>query len=392
MKAKMTYPVLAKGIPKGARNLRTGLVFEDMEFDIPEVSDADAPVALAIHAPENQTEFPEERPLRIRFHDGKHYRLAQNHQRFSKDYNDRMGLPGFAEITNRLLNTILSEVKAMTYGGAEPDYWPVSARKIKEYNRAAIGLVTHRKPAEAFTITEEGFRTAKRWRDAAERATECLLVVDGELWEQCDEPVYSVDTKSSPGVMVTGGTPLAAFGSSHFRFHGFATPSLQVFNAAEHELAVAAKERAEPFRRIHAGEAADFIEVLRPEAVTYPAAERELDRLARYMIDDFAGAVENGTKQYRGNWFRRVPSAVLTAYTAVKDIVDGYDPFKTSVPEELEPAVERLKSELDRVDQIDGVPLRERVTDAEYEALMGRYQDRDIEMRFSPVGGKLAVR
>ena len=381
MRATIVYPVLGRGIPRNARNEKTGLVFEEIEFDVAEVSGDEAPVAfLVTKSGETMGSMPEEKPLRIRSFEGSLYRSTAGNPRYGQDYCQRMELPGFGEITARLCEQAITAVEVEAFGGVGAEYWPISARTIKDYNRTAIGLVTHRRPADAFVFTDEGAGEAEQWRAKARRLTDGFLMVDGELWERCDEPVYSVSTRSSPGIEVVGGGPVTAFGSSHFKFHGFVQPSVRVFTALEYDLALEARERAEPFRKPGVHDMDDHIEVLLPEAVCYPAAERELDRLARDLVEDVSRAVEAGTKRFGWQWFGGMPGDVLSAWTEVRDIVHSYDPLEATVPDELEGAVERLAAGLKRESALDGVQLSTRVTEDDYRSLMGRWQDREIDV------------
>jgi hypothetical protein len=375
----LSYPVMAKGTPKGSRNERIGIVYEEMEIEVPEVSGYEAPLAMIVRRPDDERDnrFRGEVETReVRFFDGKLYVAAV--------YEGKAGRPvakaltPLARITDRLTDLVVTTVEAdMTYNTKSADYWPLAGKTIAMMKKASTNLRTEILiEGGQFQFSEDDRAAAELHRDRARKVQDGLLVIDGVLWEECDEPVYVVSTKSSPGLEVWGTRPVTASISSHFALSGYVEPYVRVFNAAEHDLAQAANALAEPYRKPQAFEPRDHIEVFLPEAVTYPAAERELDRLARYLVTDVSRSLRGIANRGGDSWMETVPTALLTAWTKVRDIVKAYDPLRGRVPEELEPAVETLVAQMDR----HGKTYRNWVSEEDIEQLLGRWQDRNIDV------------
>ena len=380
MRATLIYPVIAKGTPKGARNQKNGLLFEEMSFDIPEVTADEAPIAMLVrqeHDPYSR--FKKENPIRVRYHDGKLYISTDNHPRFRKECADRLRLPGLAEITHRLCDQAIVSIENTL---DKTEFWPISSKSIVKYkvDDGAINLTRNRQEQDAFAISEDGLERAEHWRGQARDTQNGLLVIDGELWETCDEPVYSVAMRASRGIKVRGASPTTVLASMHFMFHGLVNSDVRVFNALEHDIAVAAKEKAIPDRpRYDARETDDHIDVLIPEAVSYPAAEREMDRLARYLVDNFGRSIKDGCVQRGDIWFSSIPSSLLTAWCQLRDIVERYRPLADKVPESLEPTVETYLQELARRNNGHlGFSLLGSLTQQDIDELYARWQDREI--------------
>nr|WP_250807566.1 hypothetical protein [Neorhizobium tomejilense] len=369
MRLNLSYPVMARGTPKGARNERIGVWSEQIELDVREVSRFEAPVAMIVTKTLEDITDPWLAAVQRK-------EVISNDGRLYVQVPRLSGEPANLDlITKRLsellITTVMAQVGSTTKSA---DYWPVPGKEIALC--AKSGIREFAASEEDFVVADDDMPTAELYRERARQVADGLLLVDGELWEECDEPVYTVATKASPGIEVSGAQPITASTSTHFRFAGYVEPYVRVFNANEYDMALAAKELAENYRKVLAFEPRDFIEVILPEAVTYPAAERELDRLARYLVADFSRIVKRNTAQQGEAWFENVPTPLLSAWSEVRDIVKGYDPQKAAVPDELEDAVERLLDQSNRY----GRKFRDWVSDDDVAQLLSRWQDRDIDI------------
>jgi hypothetical protein len=370
MKASFYYPMMATGRSRQGRADKMGIVIEDWVMEIPEASKEDAPVAMYV-CPDGKPTFP------IRLHDGVLYRAFPTEEGTSLEQDGGLRVGGISRRIARLLgNRMQNDLLA---GRARQSYYPdgISASQVvHDMQNGTCHFTQWRKPDGHFVIDEEAMAEANWWRSVAEEAAGCLLVIDGTLWERCEEPVYKIAVRASPGVDVLGGRPIAA--ANRKALLANTDPNDRLFSALEYELALDAKATTEQYRKPASKENADYIEVFIDEAVQYQSAEGELLRLARLLIEDVERLIASAARQAAVKWSGGFPIALIAAWNDVRSEELGVNlPGGT---DRLEAAVLNLVAQMAPFDANSIGSLR----DEDVEALLSRWQDREITLDSIP--------
>lgn len=231
------------------------------------------------------------------------------------------------------------------------------------------------RPDGQFVFDEDGLVEAEWWRALAEDAAGCLLLVDGKLWEKCEEPIYRIAARASPGVDLLGGRPIAA--TIRKPILSNTETYVRLFNALEYEMALDAKAQTEKYRKPGCKETSGFIEVFVPQAVQYQSAEGELRRLARLLVQDVEHEMREAAMSAEANWSDRISVSKIAAWNEVRSAENCFE--LPGGPERLEEAVVAL------VDILKPFDWRMRVLrDEDVEALLSRWQDREIAVDSIP--------
>ena len=374
MKASFYYPMMGTGRARQGRVDKMGIVIGDWVMDVHEVSAEDAPVALNV-CPDGKPAFE------IRWYDGELYRAFPTGEGINREQDGRLRVRGMTQRFERLLGDQMQNdiFKTRLRQSYYPDTAIASAQIITELQYGTCGLGERslfNRPEGHFIFDEEGLEEAERWRALAEEAAGCLLVVDGTLWERCEEPVYKIATRASPGVDVLGGHPIAATKRQHLLAN--TDPDDRLFNALEYELALEAKATTERYRKPASKVDSDYIDVFVPEAVQYRSAEGELRRLARLLIEDVERGIADATKKGTTKWSGSFPIALIAAWNDVRNAEIGFE--RPGGPEYLETAVLSLVAQMSPFDANSIGCLR----DEDVEALLSRWQDREITLDSIP--------
>ncbi|MCZ7861179.1 hypothetical protein O9X98_07135 [Agrobacterium salinitolerans] len=372
MKASFYYPMMGTGRTKQGRADKTGVVVGDWVIDIPEASGEDAPVALYV-CPDGKPTFG------IRWHDGVHYRAFPTEEGISREQDGGLRVGGMTRRIARILGNKMQN--DLIKGGARQSYYPdgiSAAHVVNDMQNGTCQFAQWRRPDGHFVFDEEGLEEAERWRALAEEAAGCLLVVDGTLWERCDEPVYKIASRASPGVDVLGGRPIAAMKRQPLLAD--TDPDDRLFNALEYELALDAKAKTEQYRKPGSKVDSDFIEVFLPEAVQYQSDEGELRRLARLLVEDVERGIADATRKATTKWSGNFPIALIAAWNDVRNAEHGVD-----LPGGLDRLETAVVSLVVQMSPFDANPIG-CLRDEDVEALLSRWQDREITLDSAPYG------
>jgi hypothetical protein len=225
------------------------------------------------------------------------------------------------------------------------------------------------RPVGQFVFDEDGLIEAEQWRALAEEAAGCFLMIDGKLWEKCDEPIYSIAARASPGIDLLGGRPIA--GMVRKPLLSNIDSYVRLFNALEYEMALDAKALTEKYRKPGCKEQSGFIEVFVPQAVQYQSEGGELRRLARLLVQDLEHEIRQAAMSASPNWSDAVSVSKIAAWNEVRSAEHCFG--LPGGPERLEEAVVAL------VDILKPFDWRMRVLrDEDVDALLSRWQDREI--------------
>lgn len=175
MKFFIKFPYRAKIITARGRKWWDMYVTEDAEVTIRETTDAEAPVAAAVHIRRAHSEgAPKEERLDFRWHDGSFYRVARNNDDRKRqspwpvvDVFERIGIGSFAPLKSIVISPEEHENKPVSF--FMPDAPALASLDIK--NRDEV-----------------------RRDNAFQELTEMMslfLSVDGMLWEKINEPVFT---------------------------------------------------------------------------------------------------------------------------------------------------------------------------------------------------------
>jgi hypothetical protein len=363
MKVKFHYPMLGTGRSKQGRVDKMGVVIGEWVADIPEATSEEAPVAIIV-CPDGKTSFD------IRWYGGALYR-AFPAGRDTERENDTIILSGLTSRLERFLgNRMQNDIFA---GTSRQSYYPegISASTVvSDLQQGKCGIGYWKRPDGQFSFDDDGVVEAETWRAMAEDAADCLISIGGAIWEKCEEPIYKIATRASPGVDVLGGRVIAA--SPRNPILGETDPDDRLFNALEYELALHAKETAKDYQKDNCKEQSDYIEVLIPQAIQYQSAEGEMLRLARFLIEDVEREIAEATKTRATKWSDRFSISLINAWNEVRNAEIGFD--LPGGHDKLEETVIALLSQIS--------PLNERKTgclrDEDAQAMISRWQDREI--------------
>lgn len=298
-----TYDAPRKRVP------RARIVEHPFTVSIPKVSEDAAPVAFVVeHFPEmvgrNFDEYRAGYDQPVRYHSGEFYAPVR------MDYRHRAGIASAYESANpfeRLAQQVAS-VRAAT------------DREREEYAEA---IARHEIRADEYPARSD---RAEDVEEQAERIVHGLIVIDGELWERCNEPAYIY---SAPGFFSSKpGYILASTDYSETR-------DLQSIYGASERVALAYH---------HATSARyGFIDVKRPDLVTIDSTARSLaeedERKSRKaneirekierLSEDLAEAQAEADKA-RANLdsYTADPRAYWTAKAAHLESLEDGTPFK----------------------------------------------------------------
>lgn len=363
MKVRFHYPMVGSGRSKQGRSDKIGIVVADWVADIPETNGQDAPVAFYV-CPDGKPTFG------IRWFEGALYRAFPTGEGMEREA-DGVRVIGLSRRLERFVGNQMQ--RDILEGRPRQAYYPegiAHSQVVHDLQNGNGGLGKWLKPEGQFTFDEDGLVEAETWRLRAEEAAGCLLSVDGAIWERCEEPVYRIATRASPGVDVLGGRPIAA--TKRVPILENTDPDDRLFNALEYELALDAKEEAKDYKKPGCKENSDFIEVFVPQAVQYQSAEGEMRRLARLLVEDVEREMADATKNKTTKWSDRFPVALIAAWNDVRnaelsfELPGGHD--------RMEEAVMALVVHMTPFNARTQVCLR----DEDVEALLSRWQDREI--------------
>lgn len=365
MKVRFHYPMMGTGRSKQGRSDKMGVVVAEWVAEIPEATVEDAPVALYV-CPDG------ERTFGMRWYDGALYRAFPTGEGLEREA-DGIRVIG---LTRRLEKFLGDRMRYDIFRGRlRPSYYPdgiASSTVVNDLQNRNCGLGAWTRPDGQFAFDDDGLAEAETWRSLAEEAAECLLSVDGTIWERCEEPVYKIATRASPGVDVLGGRPLAA--TKRVPILAETDPDDRLFNALEYELALDAKETAKEYKKPGCKENSDFIEVFVPQAVQFQSAEGEMRRLARLLIEDVERELAGAAKNKTFKWSDHFPVALIAAWNDVRNAELGFE--LPGGHERIEEAVMALVAHM--------TPFNARplgcLRDEDVEALLSRWQDREISL------------
>ncbi|MCS4089401.1 hypothetical protein [Rhizobium sp. BK176] len=371
MKASFHYPMMGSGRSRQGRSDKIGIVVGEWTLDIPETTKEDTPVALYV-CPHEKPTYP------VCWYDGAHYRPFQTSEGIIQQADGSLRIKGLTRRLETLLGNRMQE-EITFLKRPRQSYYPdgISSPDVAhdlQGGKADLGENWTR-PDGHFVFDEDGMVEAARWRALAEEAAGCFLMVDGKLWEKCDEPIYRIAARASPGVDLLGGGPLA--GMIRKPILSNTESYVRLFNALEYEMALDAKALTEKYRKPGCKEQSGFIEVFVPQAVRYQSAEGELRRLARLLVQDLEHEMRQGSQSGAANWSDVLSVSKIAAWNEVRMAENCFD-FPGG-PERLEEAVVAL------VDILKPFDYRMRVLrDEDVEALLSRWQDREIAVDSIP--------
>ncbi|MCV9964970.1 hypothetical protein OIU34_24040 [Pararhizobium sp. BT-229] len=367
MKASFYYPMMGTGRTRQGRTEKMGLVIGDWTVEVPEATTEDAPVALYV-CPDGKPTYG------IRWHDGALYRAFPTGEGIVREADGGLRVIGLTRRLERFLGNRMQE--EIINGRSRQSYYPdgiASSHIVNDLQNGNCKLGENwTRPDGYFVFDDDGMVEAEYWRALAEQAAGCLLLVDGTLWERCEEPVYKIATRASPGVDVIGGRPIAA--TKRVPILADTDPDDRLFNALEYELALDAKATAKEYKKPGCKEDSDFIEVFVPQAVQYQSAEGEMRRLARLLIEDVEREMADATKNRTTKWSDRFPVALIAAWNDVRNAELGFD--LPGGHDRTEEAVMALVAQMAPFNARPQGCLR----DEDVEALLSRWHDREISL------------
>jgi hypothetical protein len=338
-------------------------------MDITETTSEEAPIAFRVY-PDGKPAFP------ISWHDGAHYRPFPTSEGFKSD-----GTLLIAGLTRRLETMLGNKMQdeIALQKKARQSYYPDGISTPDVVHDLQGGMADLGKnwtrPDGQFVFDEDGLVEAERWRCLAEEAAGCLLMIDGTLWEKCEEPIYRIAARASPGVDLLGGRTIAATIRKPILSH--AEPYVRLFNALEYDMALDAKAATEKYRKPGCKEQSGFIEVFLPQAVQYQSAEGELRRLARLLVQDVEHEIREAAMGAGANWSDAMSVSKVAAWNEVRSAENCVE--LPGGPERLDEAVMAL------VDILKPFDWRMRVLrDEDVEALLSRWHDREIAVESIP--------
>jgi hypothetical protein len=367
MKVSFSYPMLGNGRAKQGRTNKVGVVVGEWTLDALEVAAGEAPVAFYV-CPDGKETYA------IRWHDGMLYRKFPVNEGGAVEAEGGLLVKGITRRLERLLGNALQN--DITRGASRQGYHPEGIAAAAVVNALQNGDIPLKedwsRPDGSFVFDDAGLIEAERWRELAEEAAGCLLAIDGTLWERCEEPIYKIATRASPGVDVLGGRPIAAMNNISFISYTYADHRL--FSALEHDLALDAKAKSEPYRKVGLKEVSDYIEVFIPQAVSYQSADGELRRLVRLLIEDVEREIAMTARTGNPKWSDRLPVPLIETWTDVRKAEVGLD--LPGGHDRAEEAVLKLVALMRPFDARKQGSLR----DEDVDELLSRWQDREIAL------------
>jgi hypothetical protein len=371
MKASFHYPMIGYGRSRQGRSDKMGIVVGEWTLDIPETTKADTPVALYV-CPFDKPTYP------VCWHDGAHYRPFPTSEEIIQETDGTLRIKGLTRRLETMLGNRMQD-EIVFQKRTRQSYFPdgISAPQVVHDLQGGIGGLGENwaRPDGQFAFDDEGLVEAERWRALAEEAAGCLLLIDGNLWEKCEEPIYKIAARSSPGIDLLGGRPIAATPRKPVLAN--TEPYDRLFNALEYEMALDAKAETEKYSKPGCKEESGFIEVFVPQAVQYQSAEGEFRRLARLLVQDVESEMSAAAKKSPNNWSDRLSVSMIGAWNEVRSAEHCFN--LPGGPERLEEAVLAL------VDTLRPFDARMHVLrDEDVEALLSRWQDREIAVDSIP--------
>ncbi|MBY3433521.1 hypothetical protein HFN89_05110 [Rhizobium laguerreae] len=373
MKASFFYPMIGSGQTRLGRTDKIGMVIGRWTVEVQETTTEETPVALCVFRDGKQS-------YGVRWYEGAHYRSFPTEEGVVQEQDGGLRVIGLTKRLETFLGNRMQE--DIFRGKSRQSYYPdgiASAQTVTLLQSGICGLDANwHRPDDHFVFDEEGMSEAERWRALAEQAASCLLIVDGTLWEKCEEPIYKIATRASPGIEILGGRPLAATRREPILANTDADDRL--FNALEYELALDAKAKAEKYRKQACKEETAYIDVFVPQAVRYQSAEGELRRLARLLVQEVEFEIAAATKKSAINWSHLLSTSVIGAWNEVRCAENCFD--LPGGQERLEEAVTAIVDILKPLDARMNILRDEDVHD-----LLSRWQDREISVESIPLIG-----
>jgi hypothetical protein len=320
MRFSIALPVFTHAKPAGARSAKPCVLLVEQEFEIPEIEAHEAPTAFVI----SRNAKGVSQAAEIKGYDGRLFRtttdLADGIE--AKMRPDPLARNGpLARVREAVASRMFRHegqpvnpsgiVNAMRGGGDLRDGHLIVS--------AVLDL------SKSITIGPENQADIDFSRAIVEAELARLIVVEGTILSECGEPFYRLGPSS------------ITIKLSHDSAQQYDTSTYSANEKSEafeaHRARVALSDSGvEPL-----SEDEIDIEVYDQNNLNWRGAEIDLDTFAR-RIDDTIGESLHRVGTSVGNTarhFRKVPTDVFTTWTALRDLLAGYDPLREGVPETL---------------------------------------------------------
>jgi hypothetical protein len=330
MKIDFKFPAIVWSRTARMRDNRYFLVLGDMEADLPEYSDADAPMAFKV--------TDGDQDLLYRYHDGSVY--VNRHFGPEAFSPEALSLP--LSKGNPLFGSIVREILDESDGKkTHPETLATALSPHSTYSPRALHDELEATMPSILRDVGDYDSDLAFWENKARERLGDLIVVDGEVWEKWAAPCYVVEpTKRRIEVIETG-----VFASENRRIgKGYAwyRENVEVHMFDQDQLA-AAKRYVDECGYEHRADDYDHvsiqvereIEVLLPQAVTDDIGQLDLDRVARQFLSGVVDNLSHTRLREDGvNHFHAMPGDLLVGLARLRDCLDSY-PRAGEVPPEL---------------------------------------------------------
>lgn len=279
MRIETLFPALATARPPRHRTTKLCLAAIPMTFDLPQPTEGEAPVALRVRSAARP-----ETPREYRLFDGRLFRSMHGDRASFVSSVTRNALMPALSVFEESWRRMKSGPGGDRFSGAA--CWP---ERLSSYIRNGLAQGTDDyalvvSGSAGLLADAQGESEIAAYRALAEAALTRYIVIDGGIWVEAREPVYSVDLAFRRVHVADGG--LYDMGRSERRAErlgpgaGGRWASLRLLN-----FSVGDPERVADAYPAEAAVWDETVEVLLPEALRLDVESLEADRLARVLLD-----------------------------------------------------------------------------------------------------------
>ena len=326
MRITTRFPAVARGRVKRMASDRLVFCLPEIDFDIPEYSSDDVPLAL-------RTQW-DDRTLDYRMLDGKLYRPMRETVQISDlsapptTLISRLNHPIFHRMATAVAARVGNEREA-NETRPERFYQRFSSLDQADIDRAV---------ADAENMVDDEVTKADllEWENQARSRLAQILILDGALWETAPEPCYQLMAHNGSIGLSDVSFYEAGLSHRHPLRYDYQNLDYRYFGAGDFAAALEFSEKMKPIGSTP--ETGPRIDVFMPEALTTDFVELELDRAARVSVSKFEQHL-NSTARKGAGYLLDVPREALLSACLLRDAIatrEAGDPVAESLVTRLE--------------------------------------------------------
>nr|WP_250808236.1 hypothetical protein [Neorhizobium tomejilense] len=310
MKFTAKYPALVQGRVRRMTSDRLIFCLPEATFEIPEVAEAEAPLALVAKANGIETEY--------RLRDGKLYTPLAEREVF--EGLAASGNVGLIRVGHPVFGTLVGEIRDHHIGFRRDASETRPERLYTVIGQTGVDpAVVIRAATDAVSLVENERSSADlaHWREKADERIGQIIMINGHAWERSPEPCYQLMAEYGTARVMS--SDLFVEGpSTTYVDHDWASLGYRYFSGLDRQGLedCAGRVSPQPFE----WNPSDEISVLIPEALTQNYNDLEVDRFSRVCVWDFEKYVAAQLNKSQ-NALRSVPADLMVSACRLRDLV-----------------------------------------------------------------------